>query len=120
MKTMLLLFSVSGFTLDLTFHVHETTGNAVSSYPVTLAIPLPEGQYTGASVFRVTDGSGNTLPAQISVLNKHWTLGYIRHLLVTLQTSLSANEKRPFHLRDDGGNAAPATPVSLTETGAAI
>ena len=112
------LLCLSGvlFSLDLSFKIQETTNNAADDYPVTFTVPLPTWTYTDISSFRVTDANGTTVPAQISVFNKHWQAGYIRHILVTLKTSLAANEKKVFHLKDDGGNTGGAG-LTLTETG---
>lgn len=103
------------FPLDLSFKIQETTGNPADDYPVTFVAPLPAFSYTNASAFRVTDAAGATVPAQISVLNKQWQAGYVRHLLITLKASLAANEKKEFHLRDDGGNI-DGTGLTVTET----
>ena len=121
MRTFLLTFMAAAllFGLDVTFHVQETTNNPVTDYPVTFCMPLPAWTYGDVASFRITDAGGTTVPAQISVLNKHWQSGYIRHVLVTLKTSLTANEKKAFHFRDDG--AQPVTGgLSINETAADI
>ena len=111
----LLLVCAASFSLDVTFKIQETTNNAAADYPVTFVAPLPAWAYTDIAPFRVTDAGGTTVPAQISILNKQWQAGYIRHLLITLKTNLAANEQKVFHLKDDGGNTAGAG-LTVTET----
>ena len=111
----LLVTAAAAFSLDVSFKIQETTGNPASDYPVTFVAPLPAWTYADVSPFRVTDANGATVPAQISILNKQWQAGYIRHLLITLKTSLAANEKKVFHLLDDGGNPAGGG-LTVTET----
>jgi hypothetical protein len=104
------------FALDVSFKIQETTGNAADDYPVTFTVPLPAWTYADVSSFRVTDAGGATVPAQISVLNKQWQAGYLRHVLVTLKTSLAASEQKVFHFKDDGGNPSGGGALSVTET----
>lgn len=117
-KTLLFVFFCAGLLsgLDVQFKIRETTGHPADITPVTFVMPLPAWTYGDITPFRITDAAGATVPAQISVLNRHWQAGYVRHALVTLETPLSANEQKLFHFMDNGGNTAPSMPVSVLET----
>ncbi len=108
--------------LKVPLTVKETAGVGAQGYPVTVVVPLPYGKYFSTAPFRVTDDSGNTVPAQFEVLNRWWGQdNSIRHVMVLFQPTVSAftgpdTGTATYYLRDDGsGNTVP-NPLSITET----
>jgi fibronectin type 3 domain-containing protein len=107
-------------SLNVPITVKEGAGVASSGFPVSVVVPLPFGEYYVTDSFRLTDESGNTVPAQFEVLNRHWSKdNSIRHVQVHFQPSVAANGSAQFYLRDDGTGSTGGS-LTLTETETAI
>jgi exo-rhamnogalacturonan lyase-like protein len=116
--------------IDVTLTVKESAGvdvSAFNGYPVTFVVPLPYGVYQNTSTFSVRDSSGTAVPAQFAVLNRWWGRdGSIRNLQVHFQPLVGKYDPNDlthypgistYHLKDDSGNVAPSTAVSVTDSG---
>lgn len=105
----LLLFAVAAFSaLNVPLTVKDgANAGAVSQYPVKVGVPLPLGAYDDMAAFRVTDASGNTVPAQFDVLGRYWPRSSsIRVVLVQFAADVAGNGKSRYYLKDDGtGNS---------------
>lgn len=112
--------------LDVPLAVKEVAGVGSDGFPVSAVVPLPYGRYPDLSKLRVVDGAGAEVPAQLSVLDRHWAKdGSVRHAFVTLMPTVAAftgpgTGVTTLHLRDDAAPKAPRVAVQLTDTAAAI
>jgi fibronectin type 3 domain-containing protein len=107
-------------TLNVPITVKESAGVASDGFPVTVVVPLPYGAYQDTNSFRLTDASGNTVPAQFEVLNRHWSKdNSIRHVQVHFQPTVAANGSTQYFLRDDGTGSTGGN-LTVTDTPTAI
>lgn len=116
MRFLVLLASLvfSQLNVPLTVKDGANLGDA-SQYPVKLGVPLPIGQYDDVNRFRVTDATGNTVPAQFDVLGRYLPRSRsIRVVLVQFKADIVRNGTTRYFLKDDGaGNDAAG--LALTE-----
>ena len=103
----------TALNVPLTVTDGANTGNA-AQYPVKAGVPLPIGGYTDISHFRVTDASGNTVPAQFDPLCRYWPRNNsIRVVLVQFLADITKNGSTRYYLKDDGtGNASTGLAVA--------
>ena len=84
-------------------------------------VPLPYGQYQDTDNFRLVDNSGTSVPAQFVPILRHWYRdNSIRILQIHFLADLSSSGSVTFTLKDDGGNPAPANPVSVLDAGSEV
>lgn len=104
------------------FEVSNWADIARTGEPVTAGIPLPQGAVYDLSKLRITDNSGNTVPAQFKALSKWWrekNLGAqnpsVKWVLCDFQAGVPAANRTSFTLKDDNASGAPSTALSLTQ-----
>lgn len=122
MKTLAVcgLFALGAFALNLPLEVMNWADVVRAGEPVTAGVPVPQGAIYDLSSLRITDGSGNTMPAQFKVLSRWWNetakgiaVPSAKWILCDFQAaSVPASGKAAFSIRDDNGNIAPTTAVS--------
>lgn len=124
MKTAPVLVLISlGFCLQLPLEVNNWPDVARTGDPVTAGVPLPQGAVTDITKLRITDGSGNTVPAQFKWLSKWWwekNQGLtqdpsLKWVLCDFQADVAAKNKAAFTLRDDNAGSPPLTALSVTD-----
>ena len=94
--------------------VRETAGVARPNGVVSCGVPFARGTVTDHARLSVSVG-GKPLPAQFDPLAK-WDDGSVRWALMTCRAKVPADGKVVLVVRDDGRNAAPASPVTLVES----
>jgi hypothetical protein len=99
--------------LDIPLTVDEPAGMARQAVPVSGGIPLPAGVFKKDQGFAVFSAGGE-VPAQVLPLVVDGQ-GYVRWVLVDIQTDLAAGEKKAFTLRTASPAAKPATALKVTE-----
>ncbi len=107
--------------------VRETAGVARSNEVVRSGVPLPRSlKIRNTNSLAIINASGTAVPAEFRVLAR-WHAGRnddvpIQWLLVTFPATVSANSSATYRLVTDGSvaNPAPATPLSLTQSGGQI
>jgi hypothetical protein len=100
--------------LNLELQVKECAKvGSPSGFPVQVVVPLPSGTYSDVNSFRVTDESGNTVPAQFNVMTRNWIKDWsLENITVNFQPSVAAFSSAgtgitKYYLKDDGtGNSA--------------
>ena len=99
------------FEVKLT--VEEPAGLARKAEPVCGGIPLPAATLKKDQAFAVYAG-GTEIPAQVfpMVVDEK---GFVRWVLVDIQTDLGAKEKKEFTLKAAAPAAKPAAPLKVTE-----
>ena len=108
-------------SLNLPMTVKEVAGVGAAGYPVSTVVPFAQGDYQKTSSLRIVDANGNTIPAQFEVLNRWWNQdNSIRHIVAHFQPTVSAftkanTGKTEYFLKDDGGNSAPSSRVTVTD-----
>ncbi|HET9212590.1 MAG TPA: fibronectin type III domain-containing protein [Thermoanaerobaculia bacterium] len=112
----------------LILDVRETAGVARSGEVVRSGVPLPRSlNVLGTGGLAVVDAAGTPVPAEFEVTAR-WNAGKsdaaapIQWLLVTFPATVGANQTATYRLVTDGSaaNPAPATQISLTQSGNAI
>ncbi|MFH0920694.1 MAG: hypothetical protein V1913_10050, partial [Fibrobacterota bacterium] len=109
--------------LNVPFDVSNWSDVARDSEAVTAGLPLPAGAVSDLTKLRVTDGSGNTVPAQFRPLNKWWfekntgktANPSTKWVLMDFQAAVAASNKTSFSLRDDNTGSAPTTALSVAD-----
>ncbi len=105
--------------LNVLLEVKEVAGVGVQEYPTTVVVPLPYGMYYDINSFRVTNASGDTVPAQFDILNRWWAKDKsIRHVTVNFQPSVEAFTSSGtgisrYYLRDDGSGNNTDTLITV-------
>jgi len=107
--------------------VKEPAGLRADGVPVSAVVPLPRGTFQDTTCLRVTDGAGQSVPAQFEVLTRWWADdGSLRHVQVHFRADVEpytgpAAGEATYHLRDDGaGQAAADLGLRVDETGDAV
>lgn len=108
--------------LNVPFEVNNWPDIARTQEPVTAGIPLPQGAVTDITKLRITDGSGNTVPAQFKWLSKWWwekNAGLtqdpsLKWVLCDFQATVASKNKAVYTIRDDN-SSTPATTLSVTD-----
>ncbi|MFH0918812.1 MAG: hypothetical protein V1913_00500, partial [Fibrobacterota bacterium] len=109
--------------LNVPFDVSNWSDVARDSEVVTAGLPLPIGAVNDLTTLRVTDGSGNTVPAQFRALSKWWVEKNTgktanpsaKWVLMDFQAAVAASNKTSFSLRDDYTGSAPITALSVVD-----
>ncbi|MBL8028366.1 MAG: hypothetical protein JNL74_18220, partial [Fibrobacteres bacterium] len=122
---MLMALSVMVHSLNVPFDLLNWASVTQNGSPVTAGIPLPQGAVTDLSKLRITDASGNTVPAQFRALNRWW---WEKNKLGTSQPSLkwvlcdfqpstvtAKSVLSGYTLRDDFSGSTPTTQLNLTD-----
>ncbi|MCY2953919.1 MAG: hypothetical protein NTU53_18410 [Planctomycetota bacterium] len=105
-----------GFGLRVT--VEEPSGLPRSAEPASGGIPLPAGTFKKDQPFAVY-AAGQEVLAQVLPLVVD-EKGYLRWVLVDLQTDLGARQKREFVLKAIAPAAIPATPLKVTDDASGV
>ncbi|MHC4917217.1 MAG: exo-rhamnogalacturonan lyase family protein, partial [Planctomycetota bacterium] len=109
-----------GGEFSVNLHLTERAGVARQAEPVSGGVPLPVGTVKDVSELAVLGPDGKAVPAQFSVLTRHWDLGGSpKWVLCTFQADVPANGKAVYKLVR-GANPAPARPVTVKNTAAAV
>jgi hypothetical protein len=122
----ILISSALSFALNVEVQVKECAGVGSNGFPITAVVPLPKGAFQNTNTFRVTDGSGTTVPAQFSVMNRRLAQDQsIANVLVRFQPTVSAFSGAgtgiaTYYLKDDGSGNATGTGLTVTEDGTQI
>lgn len=112
--------------LNIPITAKEINGTGTNNFPMTVVIPLPRGKYFNTNNFRVVNANGTSIPAGISIFQTDWHRdNSIRSVEVVFPVSLSAftgagTGQASYYFRDDGPAAAPAQPITVSETGSDI
>lgn len=118
------LFTASLLALNLPLEVSNWAPVARAGEPVTAGIPLPEKAVYDLSKLRITDASGNTLPAQFKALSRWWREKHLngtanpsaKWVLCDFQIpAVAATGQTAVTLKDDHTGGAPSTSLSVTE-----
>lgn len=100
--------------LDIPVTVKENAGVAAGTYPVSVVIPLPQGQYTATAQLGMLDA-----PSQVEPLERWAGDNSLRSVLVHFQPDVTANGSAVYHF-GSLGQIAPARPIVITETASTI
>jgi len=100
--------------LALELAVREPAGVARKSEPAHGGIPLPAGTFQKDQPFAAFEG-GKEIPAQVLPLVVD-EKGFLRWVLVDLQTDVASNQRKEFTLKAVKATARPASPVKLTRS----
>ncbi|MFH0921067.1 MAG: FlgD immunoglobulin-like domain containing protein [Fibrobacterota bacterium] len=119
----LLTAAIAAAALNVPFDVSNWCDVARDSEAVTAGIPLPIGAVNDLAKLRITDGSGNTVPAQFRALSKWWVEKNTgktanpstKWVLMDFQASVAASNKTSFSLRDDYTGSALTTALSVVD-----
>lgn len=109
--------------LDVPLEVINWADVSRSVEPVTAGVPLPSGVVYDMAKLRITDGSGNTVPAQFRWLSKWWNEKNsgktdnpsLKWVLCDFQADAPAKGKSDFTLRDDNTTAPSSTTLTVIE-----
>ena len=131
--------------LNLPLAVTDFSGTNRLGEVVTGGVPLPRGLVHDVSKLRIVDAAGKPVPCQFSVMDRWWSetggegrgtrdeakdgaapaprtsppapavQPSIRWVLVDFVAEVYADETATYYLRDDGGEAAPATKLKVLE-----
>ncbi|MBL8025597.1 MAG: hypothetical protein JNL74_04255, partial [Fibrobacteres bacterium] len=90
---------------------------------VSGGIPLPRGAVTDLNALKITDASGNTVPAQFRALTKWWRDKHengksnpsISWVQCNFLSTVDVKQNTRYFLKDGGGNSVPATPLQVTD-----
>ena len=104
--------------LEVRLSVEEPAGVARKAEPACGGIPLPAGTLRKDQAFAVFAG-GAEVPAQVLPLVVD-EKGFVRWVLVDLQTDLGPKEKKEFALKAVAPAAKPLTPLKVTEDAAGL
>ncbi len=106
--------------IEVKLTVEERLGVARENEPVTSGIPLPKGAVADIDKLVLFDDEGKPVPAQFGVATRWWEDHSVKWVHVDFQTSLSANEKRHYFLKDNAGKTAkpvaPSEAVKVSKT----
>jgi len=108
------LFAWGSLNIPITVKDGASAGNA-TGVPVKIGVPLPKGTMDDVTTLRVTDASGNTVPAQFDILGR-WLPNStsIRVVLVQFAADVVSAGRTKYFLKDDGaGNSAAG--ITYTE-----
>ena len=106
-------------TTKVPLNVVERAGARRINEPITTGVPLPKGALADVKNVRLLL-DGQEVPAQFRVAGRWLPDPSIKWLLVDLQASLNANEKKAYTLEYGPGVAAaakPAAAVKINEAG---
>lgn len=129
MTRIVLLAAFSVFAaLNVPLEVINWADIARTGEPVTAGVPLPEKSVSDLTKLRITDASGNTIPAQFRPLSKWWKEKLsegrddpsIKWVLCDFQTDVPVRNKTAVFLKDDNASGAAVTALSVTETADAV
>lgn len=119
--------SIAAFAaLNVPLEVLNWADLARTGEPITAGVPLPQKAVTDLTKLRITDASGNTVPAQFKWLSKWWQDSLadgnspsIKWVLCDFQADVAAKNKTAVFLKDDN-SVAPTTALSVLEASDAI
>ena len=118
---LLVLLCQGLFGLNVELSVKECAGVGSDGYPIRTVVPVKGGLYQNTSSFRLTDASGNTVPAQFEVLSRRY-LGdkSITNVGVTYMPTVSAfagtgTGISKYYFKDDGTGNSTSTGLVVTE-----
>jgi hypothetical protein len=94
--------------LNVSLTVKENAGANLTSYPTSVVIPLPQGQYFSTTGLGIAE-----TPSQIEVLERWPGDNSLRHVLVHFQASVARNANTPYTLTASAQHTV-TTPVIVT------
>jgi len=102
--------------------VKDASGEGAVDYPITAVLPMEFGKFQSTDRFRMTDGSGNPIPAQFEVVNRYWGRdNSLRHVAAHFNASVAPlGQSFYFFKTDNGAKGVPAKPVKLTDATDAV
>ncbi|MFC1609889.1 hypothetical protein ACFL6C_02935 [Myxococcota bacterium] len=108
--------------LDVPLIIRDVAGVARHNEPVSSGVPMPLGVLQEPVGLKVTDSSGQPVPAQFKVLERwreHGQDGSIRWLLVTFLADVPANGRSEYRL-GFGINPSPVDPITVLDAGSSF
>jgi hypothetical protein len=124
MKTFIfLVFScfITLYSLNVDLKVKESTGSSVSQFPVTIVVPLPEGQFHDINSFQVAKSGGNPALAQFSPLTRWWVKdNSIRNLRVSFLADVGANGTSIYTFSDNGSGNSNDNTLNVNDDGSLV
>jgi hypothetical protein len=121
MKALLcLLFAAASMhaALSVKVVVKEPSGFAAVQYPISVMVPLPQGQYQDVSNFRLLNKQGTAIPAQFVPIARYaFQDNSVRFVQVHFFTDVAAKGYDTLTLQDNGPGPAPANAVTVSQTG---
>src|SRR5690242_2987031 len=87
---LLLVVCLTAAVIDVPLTVKDTSGFGANSFPTSVVVPVPYGQFQDTSTFRITDSSLNTVPCQFEVLTRWYAKdNSIREVLAHFASTVS-------------------------------
>lgn len=111
----LLVFTLTAAALEVPLTVKECAGVGITNYPVTVVVPLPQGQCPPTSSFSVAPVGGEAVPAQWEALERWLGDGSLRHIRVLFPATVGAWGSANYLLRDTPP-ASPSSPMTVQVT----
>jgi exo-rhamnogalacturonan lyase-like protein len=112
------LWSAAAGAVEVKLTVKDGAKVARTAAVVTSGVPFAKGAVKDVGRLSVSTG-GKVIPAQFTKLAP-WDDGSVRWALMDCQVGVAAGGAAGLTVRDDGKNKAPASPVKVTEGGAAV
>lgn len=112
--------------LNVELSVKECAGVGSDGYPISTVVPLPRGEFQDISTLRLTDASGNTVPAQFEILNRRWlddqSIANVKVYYQPVVTAFSGSGTgvSKYYLKDDGSGNSASTQLSVTDVSGVI
>jgi len=115
-----LLVATTSFALDVPLTIEEESGFDRINEPMTVGIPLPEGQVSAASALTLLDKKGAVIPCQITEVAKWLDGKSIKWVHATWLQSIKAKEKISIKLTNLTKAQKAKTPLKVTKAGGKV